>query len=427
MRTSGARDLWLGAIAGAIMDGGANPPSIDRLALMIPDRVGTSINDGHVTAAIVFGEDRRKDFAAGQRFIIEEMVQLLVDHKLVEVGDNGIRWVAPLDGEWRFEVDGRTMVVYGQRERRMSRDRSLLGERSEETGEPIGPVGLFSSGNSVPFDLEVLGPRGGHEAMKFQVHPIAAMIPPMTETERETLRASIARDGVKVPLVIFQKKILDGRHRGYYASILKKPVEIKEFTGTEEEAKRHVAILNLHRRHLSTAQRAAIAEKMFGAEAKKEAAKAKIATVGRPGKLRGKSPSISETREERKWEGIAAQKANEIGLNTSADAIKLMSTVALAPQTSAAVERGEIKTVATAHTKALAELRRPAARVVATIDSLSVNRRLGRCVTELQAILKDTESEDPTGTVPEINGKLDRIEQLLPKVRYALRQRNIIR
>ncbi len=427
MKTSGARDLWLNVVAGTIMDGGSQPPSIDRLALIVPPRVGTSINDGHVTAAIVYGEDRRSDFKAGQRFIIEEMVETLRDAGLVVEDPNlTYRWVGALDGEWTLDIDGRIITVFGQRERRLSQDRSMLGERHEDSGELIGTAGLFANGKAPPVELDVVGPRGGHEAMKFEVHPLALAIPPMTEAERETLRASIARDGVKIPLVIFQKKILDGRHRGYYASILKKPVEIKEFIGTEEEAKRHVAILNLHRRHLSASQRAAIAVKLFGEEAKTEATKARITNQGRPEKLSGKIRSVSDDPHDRRWEGIAAKKAKEVGIETSADAIKAMATVALAPETSAAVERGEIKTVSKAHERALEELRRPAAKLAQTVDSLSINRRLGRCVTELEAILGDVDGDAPTGSTMSITDKLDHLDRLLPKVRYALRHRNII-
>jgi hypothetical protein len=430
VKTSGARALWLNAVAGAIMDGGSPPPSIDRLMFLVPDKVGTSINDGHVTAAIVFGEDRRKDFKAGQRFIIEEMVQVLIEHSLIaRTSEGAFRWVATLDGQWRLDIDGRTITVWGQRERRMSRDRSMLGER-DEAGDIVGPVGLFASGSSVPFELDVLGPRGGHEKMKFQVHPFAAMIPPMTEAERETLRASIARDGVKIPLVIFQKKILDGRNRGYFASLLNKPVRIEEFTGTEEEAKRYVAILNLHRRHLDGAQQGLIAFKLLGEAGKNEAALARIATIGRPGKLTGKIQSISSDKNERTWQGITAKKAKEIGLNVSSDAIRMSETIAKAPLTAAAVERGEISRIGGRHgayQKALEELKQPTSSKPETTDSYSVNKRLGRCITELQGIMQNVENEMLIGTAFEISGKLDQIEKLVPTVRYYLRSRNIIR
>lgn len=428
MKTSGARDLWLDMVASAIMDSGSHPLSMSRLVLMIPSRVGaTAINDGHVTAAIVFGEERRKDYKAGQCFIIEEMVQLLIDHNLViKNSDETYRWIGEFDGEWKLNVDGRTMVVYGQRERRLAHDQHMLGERDEETGATIGQEGIFACGESAPFDLIVQGPRGGQETLKATVHPLALTIPPMTEAERESLRASIARDGVRVPLVIYQKKILDGRNRGYFASVLKKPVKIEEFTGTEEEAKRYVAILNLHRRHLNETQRSAIAFRMFGEETKKEAAMARKANEGRPGKLEVKKPPVSGSRQERKWHEIAARKAKEIGINVSPNAIRMAATIVKAPKTSAAVERGEIKMTAVAYEKALEELGLPVPDKKETVYQRSINNRLGLCVGQMQAILKELDETEPlVGQKLSIVDKLDCIEQLTPRIRNALRRHNI--
>lgn len=429
MRSTGNRAAWLAACAAVIQDGGSSPPSFDRLAQLAPNRVGTAVNDGHVTAGIVYGEAARPDYRRGQRYFIEESVAELCKAGLVAGDSDGWRWIAPLDGEFKVEVDGHTYVIYGQRERRMSWDRSMLGERQEDTGELIGPPGMFASGKSVPLALEIRGIRGGvlAEKIKLEVHPLALTIPPMTERERETLRMSIERDGVQMPIVLYQKKILDGRHRAYFASILHKPIIIKEFEGTEEQAKRQVAILNLHRRHLSTAQQAAIIRAMFGEQAKAEATKARIATVGRPKKLSTEKRSIIEDRHAGRWEYIAAQKTKEIGLDVSPKAIKLMDTVALAPKTSAAVERGEIKTISKAHEKALEELRQPATKLVQTVDSLSINRRLGRCITELRAILIDCDDETEIGREPELlSERLNEIERLAFRVREALRQRKII-
>jgi hypothetical protein len=95
-----------------------------------------------------------------------------------------------------------------------------------------------------PLELQVIGPRGGITQQKFGIHPLATLMPSYTEAERESLRASIERDGVEVPIVIYQGKILDGRNRGYFASIFNKPVHITEFTGTEEQARRLVIKLN---------------------------------------------------------------------------------------------------------------------------------------------------------------------------------------
>jgi hypothetical protein len=104
------------------------------------------------------------------------------------------------------------------------------------------------------FEVDVVSPRGGVTRRGFQAHPLAMAIPPMTERERERLRESIAALGVLVPLVIYQDKVLDGRERLYCASTVGKPVQIEEFKGTEDEARKLVAIKNLIGRHLFPAQ-----------------------------------------------------------------------------------------------------------------------------------------------------------------------------
>jgi hypothetical protein len=427
MKASGNRAAWLSACAAFIMDGGTNPPSIERLHLLVPDKVGTSINDGHVTAAKIFGEDKKDDYRAGQKIFVEEIVQVLRDQKFIEGDNSALRWIKPLDGEFQIEIDGHTYTIYGQRERRMSRDRAMLGEREEETDALIGPPGTFISGKAHPLEVQVIGPRGGVEKMKLEVHPFALALPPMTEREREGLRASIERDGVKVPLVIYQKKILDGRNRGYYAAVLNKPVRIETFTGTDEEAKRYVAILNLHRRHLSIAQQANILIAMFGEQARKEAS-ARI-SPGRPSKKSDpNSGPILNLKHERSWAGRLAAKAKEFGMpNVTRHAIESMAEVMPAPKTLAKVMSGEIKSVAEANKQAREEMKLPATILPRDIDNRSIMRRLGRAIDELSKILSDCNGEMPVGQMPEmISPRLDEIERLVPQVKAALRRRNII-
>ena len=54
-------------------------------------------------------------------------------------------------------------------------------------------------------------------------------------------------------------------------------------------------------------------------------------------------------------------------------------------------------------------------------EHADLHRRLGLCIAELQTILRDTGGEALFGQADQIGGKLDQIEQLLPKVRYALK------
>jgi hypothetical protein len=427
MKTSGDRASWLNAVANNIMDGETNPPSMEQLYLVIPDRIVTGINDGHVSAAIAFGENQRDDYRAGQRFIIQEMVEVLHQQGFINGDEKALRWLKPLDGIWQVKVGDRNFTLRGQRERRWSSERHLLGQRDEVDGSLVGPPGLLSIGKSRPFEVEVIGPRGGSTIRRFQVHPLALTIPPMTEAERETLRASILNDGVKVPLTIFQDKVLDGRNRLYFASVLKKPVEIEEFTGTEDEARRHVAILNLHRRHLNAAQRIVSAVALLGEQARKEMSEVmkKAASEGNKSRSPPKTnPSLAGTENRGpKWEQIVAREANKIGLNVTPSGIRAMKEVMDAPETRAKIERGEIRKVAAAHAAALAEKGKPLTTDIHAVQVQSINNRLGKCVEHLNAILADRNMPAGGKTPDMVSARLEQIETLVIEVRQALRDR----
>jgi ParB-like chromosome segregation protein Spo0J len=86
-------------------------------------------------------------------------------------------------------------------------------------------------------------------------HPFAEAIPAMTPQEFAALRSSIQKSGLQVPIVVFDGKVLDGRHRLRACEELRVEPKIVLFAGTDEEAKDHVAVLNLHRRHLNAEQK----------------------------------------------------------------------------------------------------------------------------------------------------------------------------
>jgi hypothetical protein len=433
MLTSGDRISWLNEVADQIMDGGANPPSIDRLYYIVASKIVTAINDGHCTAAVAFGEKMRKDYRAGQRVIVQEMVQLLREQGFVGGDDTALRWLKDLDGEWKVAIEDRQIPICGQRERRLGNERYLLGDR-DETGDQfrIGEAGLLEAGRSRPFDVEVFKPRGGTKPMSFRVHPLALAIPPMSERERQILRESIIRDGVKMPLEIFEGKVLDGRNRLYFASELKKPVHIKEFKGTEAEARRHVFSLNLARRHLNMAQLVLAAINLFGDEATKEAAEAT-----RQGNIRGnqnRSPSgtnLVSDGETKKWHERVAEKAENAGIKINAIAVRRMKQVLDAPETKAKVERGEIKTPTEAEKKAREE--KGLENNHRDRSGEYVRTRLGSVVDFMREIISGEIVGKQPGTRPKnddlssISDRFDRIQQLMPQARDALRERKIIK
>lgn len=103
--------------------------------------------------------------------------------------------------------------------------------------------------------------------MKF--HKLANLFPLMEPTEFKALVEDIKQNGQLHPIVIWEDQILDGRNRFRACEHLNIEPKYTTFDGTDAFA--FVVSLNLHRRHLSSSQRAAIAlsfEEHFAKEAK---------------------------------------------------------------------------------------------------------------------------------------------------------------
>ena len=94
--------------------------------------------------------------------------------------------------------------------------------------------------------------------VSIEVHPAALLFPMMEQEELNKLADDIAANGLMEPIVIYQGQILDGRNR--LAACTLADVEPK-FVEAEDVASPTIYVLsrNLHRRHLTVSQRAAIA------------------------------------------------------------------------------------------------------------------------------------------------------------------------
>jgi len=92
---------------------------------------------------------------------------------------------------------------------------------------------------------------------QLEAHEIATLFPTMSSVDLEHLRASVGDQGLLEEILLFEGKILDGRHR--YRTCLELGVEprFREFEGTPQDAFAYSVALNLSRRHLTTVQRAA--------------------------------------------------------------------------------------------------------------------------------------------------------------------------
>lgn len=105
-----------------------------------------------------------------------------------------------------------------------------------------------------------------------KVHEVCSLFPEMSAEEFEQLKADIKEHGQKVPVELYKGQIIDGRNRYKACKELGIDVETVEITlDPDESLTDYVVALNLHRRHLSASQRAAIAveiEKRHAIEAK---------------------------------------------------------------------------------------------------------------------------------------------------------------
>lgn len=168
------------------------------------------------------------------------------------------------------------------------------------------------------------------EAMK--PHPAAEMFPLIAGIDFDALVADIRDNGQRVPIVIYDNMILDGRHR--YKACLQLGIEpaVIEWNG-KGTPEFFVLSMNLHRRHLSESQRATIA--------------AKIATRP-PHRQKDKAANLPPSQAE----------AAEM-LNVSERSVRNAATVIAkgSPEMVQALERGDIKAYAAAQLVNLSKAR----------------------------------------------------------------------
>lgn len=93
-------------------------------------------------------------------------------------------------------------------------------------------------------------------------HPFAAIFPMLAGEEAREFNAKVKADGVRVPVVLFEGKILDGRNRRRAAQLAGIMCPAEEYVGAD--ALRYVIALNLDRRHLTESQRAMVAAEAEG-------------------------------------------------------------------------------------------------------------------------------------------------------------------
>lgn len=193
------------------------------------------------------------------------------------------------------------------------------------------------------------------------VHPAAELFPMMSDDELRALAADIKANGLQQPVIMFGAQLLDGRNRWRACEIAGVEPRLRDWNGKDAVA--YVRSLNLHRRHLTAAQRAALAVKAEPVFAEKAAERQKEAAS-----RGGKSKGVGGNRPDLPPKRALAEAAKTTG--ASLDSAKAMKQVAQrAPEVVDLVQRGQVETVADARRIADVEPDKRAAVVELVRDS----------------------------------------------------------
>ncbi|MGW9111836.1 hypothetical protein [Microbacterium sp. NPDC055683] len=103
--------------------------------------------------------------------------------------------------------------------------------------------------------------------MPLSVHPVADLLPAMSEDELAELTHDIEVHGQREPAIVLRsadgtRALLDGRHRALACEALGIELTTRDVELSDDEARALVLSLNLHRRHLTASQRALIAARL---------------------------------------------------------------------------------------------------------------------------------------------------------------------
>jgi hypothetical protein len=136
----------------------------------------------------------------------------------------------------------------------------------------------------------------------YETHPVAERVPDMTTDEYSLLKQSIARDGLQNPIVLYEGKILDGRHRLRACDELGVAPQFLQYSGTEPAT--IVFVNNVARRQLTIPQKLRLLDSFLPdieSESRRRQAAGTLASVDAKGKtsaiaakLIGVSPATVE-------------------------------------------------------------------------------------------------------------------------------------
>jgi hypothetical protein len=183
------------------------------------------------------------------------------------------------------------------------------------------------------------------------VHPAAELFPMMKPVELKQLAEDIQKHGLLEPILVHEGKILDGRNRLAACALVSVEPRFDDAALDGRSPALYIVSKNLHRRHLTTSQRAAIGATLMpllreeARERRRQGSRdgGHIAGNGRPqSRLPVKSPEAYSTHETNELRGesrsIAAKAVNAGGKTIQTAA----AVMARDPEEFQRVLRGEI-------------------------------------------------------------------------------------
>ena len=132
-----------------------------------------------------------------------------------------------------------------------------------------------------------------------QPHRFANYFPMMTAPELEALAADIKENGLRHPIVLYDKQILDGRNRHHACRLAGVEPTFITHEGDEASARALVISLNVRRRNMTPAKRAVAAARAlpdFEEDARQRMLTGKSADGEAGGRRRKKTPVTDRDR-----------------------------------------------------------------------------------------------------------------------------------
>ena len=134
-----------------------------------------------------------------------------------------------------------------------------------------------SCGCARPLFVQAGGGSFKEQSMSYTTHEAANAFPMMDGKSLGELAEDIRKNGLKVPIALYEGKVLDGRNRMLACNDAGVTPEFKDITGSVDDPFMWVWSLNGERRHLSSQeQKALIWRKLHGMSEEMQQHRAKV-------------------------------------------------------------------------------------------------------------------------------------------------------